>query len=80
MQLIATFATDDYTAWKADFDAHAEDRANAGLALMQLWRDADDTTRAVGLFEVRDRARAQEWLKVQQALGRGVTAQFVRTA
>ena len=27
MQLLATFPTPDYPAWKADFDAHAEDRA-----------------------------------------------------
>ena len=80
MQLLATFTTPDYRAWKADFVAHTEDRANAGLGLMQLWRDADDPTRAVVLFEVRDRTRALDWLKEQQALGRSVTAQFVRTA
>jgi hypothetical protein len=80
MQLLATFATPDYAAWKADFDAHAEDRANSGLSLMQLWRDADDPAQAVALFDVHNRAAAQDWLKVQAALGHGVTGRFVRTA
>ncbi len=80
MQLLATFPTPDYPAWKADFDAHAEDRANSGLTLMQLWRDADDPTRAVALFDVHNRAAAHDWLKTQAALGHGVTGQFVKTA
>ena len=80
MNLLATFSPPDYAAWKTDFDAHTEARAAAGLSLMQLWRDADDPARAVALFEVRDRARAEAWLKQQSALGHPVTTQFVKTA
>ncbi len=80
MQLLATFATPDYPAWKADFDAHTEDRATSGLTLMQLWRDADDPARAVALFDVHNRAAAQDWLKTQGALGHGIAGQFVKTA
>jgi hypothetical protein len=80
MHLLATFTPPDYTAWKADFDAHWEARDQAGLTLLQLWRGADDTSRVVALFEVADRPRAQAWLDRQSALHGGIAAQFVRTA
>ncbi len=80
MKLLATFPTPDYPASKADFDAHAEDSAAAGLTLMQLWRDADDPTRAVALFDVHSRPRAEQWLKAQSTVGQTITAQFVNTA
>ncbi|MCA0271472.1 MAG: hypothetical protein LCH69_05310 [Proteobacteria bacterium] len=80
MQLIVTFATSGFDAWKADYDAHSEARDNAGLTMMQMWRDADDGNRAVVLFEVSDRARVARWVKEQSALKGGITAQFLRTA
>lgn len=80
MQLIATFSTSGFDAWKADYDAHSEARDNAGLTMLQMWRDADDANRAVVLYEVSDRARAAQWVKEQTALKGGVTAQFLRTA
>lgn len=80
MQLIVTFDTAGFDAWKADYDAHSETRDNAGLTMMQMWRDADDGNRAVVLFEVNDRKRAEDWLRQQQALKGGASAQFLRTA
>ena len=80
MNLLATFPTPDYPTWKSDFDAHTETRAAAGLTLMQLWRDADDATHAVALFDVHNRAAAQDWLKAQATLGHAITARFVKTA
>ena len=80
MQLIVTFDTTGFDAWKADYDAHSETRNNAGLTMMQMWRDADDSNRAVVLFEVSDRKRAEDWLRQQKALKGGASAQFLKTA
>lgn len=80
MQLIVTFDTAGFDAWKADYDAHSETRDNAGLTMMQMWRDADDGNRAVVLFEVSDRARAAAWVKEQTALKGGISARFLKTA
>jgi hypothetical protein len=80
MQLFVRFETKGYEGWKADFDAHGEDRDQSGLMLLQLWRDADDTTLAYGLFEAHDRKAAQGWIDRQAALKGGVSAQFMRTA
>ena len=80
MHLIVTFSTGGFDAWKADYDAHAETRDAAGLTMLQMWRDADDMDRAVVLFEVSDRKRAEAWLHEQAALKGGVSGQFVKTA
>ncbi len=80
MQLIVQFSTGGFDAWKADYDAHAETRGQAGLTMLQMWRDADDPDRAVVLFEVHDRAKAETWLGQQSALKGGAAAQFLKTA
>ncbi|MBS0564933.1 MAG: hypothetical protein JSR87_10795 [Proteobacteria bacterium] len=80
MHLIVRFPPAPYPAWKADFDAHAEDRDQSGLGLLQLWRSADAPDRALALFEVHDRAAAQGWLDRQQALHGAIDADFVRPA
>ncbi len=60
MQLICEIDTGGFDAWKSGFDDRAEARGQAGLTMLQMWRDADDGARAVVLFEVHDRARAEE--------------------
>ena len=80
MHLIVTFATNGFDAWKADYEAHTETREAAGLTMLQMWRDADDTDHAVVLFEVSDRKRAEAWLHEQAALKGGVSGLFVKTA
>ena len=80
MQLLIDYATTDYAQWKAAFDRDAEERGDAGLSLMQIWRDADDPNTVTCLFQVNDRARAQAWLDRQAAFGAAPTARFVRTA
>ena len=47
MHLIATFSTNGFDAWKADYDAHSETRDAAGLTMLQMWRDADDTDQRI---------------------------------
>ena len=79
MNLIAHFTPASYDTWKSDFDAHMETRSNAGLTLLQLWRDADGNG-ATALFEVNDRKKAQAWLDNEAATDAPVEARFLRTA
>lgn len=80
MQLLCRFDTIDWPEWKATFDSDAEDRMNAGLTLMQLWRDADTPAAAVALFEVNDRAKADAWIARQAGFGAALRADFLETA
>ena len=79
MNLLTHHTPADYDAWKADFDAHSETRMQAGLTLMQLWRDADGTG-VTALFEVNDRKKAQAWVDAENQTDGPVTARFMRTA
>lgn len=79
MNLLTHHTPASYDAWKADFDAHAETRAQAGLTLMQLWRDVEGTG-VTALFEVNDRGRAQKWLDAESQTEGSVTGRFMRTA
>jgi hypothetical protein len=80
MQLLVTFTAPDYAAWQSAFDGHAEDRGQAGLTLLQIWRDADDPAAVLCLFEVNDRPRAQGWLDKEAGFGSAFTARFLRLA
>ena len=81
MQLICHADVPDYTAWKAAFDAEVENIEAAGLSTLQIWRNADQPSRVVVLFEVHDRGRVQTWLSKQNALGTGFSStEFVETA
>lgn len=59
-QLIANYQVTDYASFKAAFDADAEDRGNAGLSLLQLWRESGSS--AWALYSVSDADRAREYL------------------
>lgn len=80
MQMICDVTTGGFDAWKAGFDDRAEARGQAGLTVLQIWRDADDLSRAMILFEAQDRRRAEEWVRTETALHAPVTARFLRTA
>lgn len=87
MQMICHFEVTAFDAWKAAFDADAEARRDAGLGVLQIWRDADSTTHAFALLSVNDRARAGAWIERSSALtgddAGTVTAQsyfFIETA
>jgi len=80
MQLLIDYATTGYDAWKASFDDEAENRMQAGLTLMQIWREAGNANAVVCLFEVSDRTRAQAWLDKEAGLGATFTARFLNTA
>ena len=79
IQLLCQLDTADFPGWKRDFDAEATDRMEAGLTLLQMWRDADSRSRVLMLFEVNDRDRAQAWLDKEQGFGGPMTATFLKT-
>lgn len=68
MQLIAQYEVTDFTAWQTAFTADDESRRDAGLGILQIWRDADSSTRAFVLLSVNDRARANDWITRSNAL------------
>jgi hypothetical protein len=63
MQLLAHRKVSDYDAWRRVFYDDAEARGNAGLTLLQLWREADDPGRVWMLYEVSERGMAEEYLE-----------------
>jgi hypothetical protein len=79
MNLLTHHTPASYDAWKQDFDAHAETRRNAGLTLLQLWRNVDGNG-VTALFEVNDRKKAQAWVDREDQTNGPVTARFMRTA
>jgi hypothetical protein len=80
MQLLIDYTTASFPAWKAEFDADAENRMQAGLTLLQMWREADNPNAVACLFEVNDRARAQAWLDKEAGFGAAFPARFLKTA
>jgi hypothetical protein len=53
-------------------DSHAEDRANAGLTQLQMWREGTGTHWV--LHDVNDVARAKAWVDKETGLGHGPAA------
>ena len=63
MQLLVHLKVRDYDGWRRVFDDDAEARGNAGLTLLQLWRQVDDWNRVWMLYEVSERGMAEEYLE-----------------
>jgi hypothetical protein len=77
-QLLIQTSAPDYAAWKAAFDAEAENIAAASLNTLQIWKG--DQNAILVLFEVANRKNAEAWLAKQQALGHAYQSQFLQTA
>ncbi len=52
----------DFAAWKGGFDAHAGDRAAAGLTTRGVWRSEADSNEVVMVLDAGDVAKAKEFL------------------
>lgn len=48
----------DFEKWKHFFDSHTQQHLDAGLSLLNLWRDTSDLNNVFFLFEVSDKAKA----------------------
>ncbi len=67
-QLICHFEVTKFDDWQTAFNADGEARRDAGLGVLQIWRDADSTTHAFALLSVNDRSRAETWITRSNAL------------
>ena len=79
MQLLCQLDTNDFPGWKRDFDAEATERMEAGLTLLQMWRDADTRSRILMLFEVNDPPPPEALLRKEQGFGGPKQAHFLET-
>lgn len=59
-QILVHYRIADHAGFKTAFDADAEDRAHAGLTLLQLWREGAGSVWA--LYSAGDAARARDYL------------------
>lgn len=82
-QMIAHYAVDDFATFKKKFDDDAENRGNAGMSTLQLWRE--NTNSAWALFQIADAGATRAYLDGNAAVFNslaGVTAleyHFVET-
>ncbi|MFB2531101.1 hypothetical protein ACEYYA_02935 [Paracoccus sp. p3-h83] len=85
MQLIARYDIADYDRWKAAFNGQSEALGQAGLSVLQIWRE-DGAARVFVLYQLSDRGRAEKALAAMGdliAAAGGVSASeyhYVRTA
>jgi hypothetical protein len=49
----------DFSAWKPVYDAHLAAREAAGLRELRVWRNVEDTTEVVLLFEAKNLGTAR---------------------
>ena len=61
----------DFERWKSVFASHAEAHRSAGLLLQGVWRERDRANEVFFLFEVRDPAKAREFIRAPEAAAAG---------
>ena len=59
-QIIARYDIADYGQFRTEFDADAEDRGNASLSVLQIWREGEN--RVWVLYQIADGKRAMAYL------------------
>lgn len=59
-QLIARYDISDYAQFRTEFDADSEDRGNASLSVLQIWREGE--ARVWVLYQIADGKRAMDYL------------------
>ena len=59
-QMIAHYTVADFAAFRSQFDQDAEDRGNASLSVLQIWREGN--ARVWVLYQIADGKRALAYL------------------
>ena len=86
MQCLVRNEIDSYDAWRNAYDDDADDRAQSGLSLLQIWREDGAPNTVWLLYEVSDRARAKTYfvglahVHARQGGVRSTERHFVQTA
>ena len=61
----------DFMKWKAVFDTHLEAQDDAGLRLVNMWRQVEDSNNVFFLFDVVDEKKATQFLTNPEAAKAG---------
>ena len=64
--VLARHKVADFGQWKTAYENDASAREAAGLKNLHLWRNEDDPTDIILLFEASDMAKAKEFLGSSQ--------------
>ena len=64
----------DFPKWKKIFDSHAKAHREAGLFLLDFWRDIEEPNNLFFLFEVKDIAKARVFINNPEAAAAGKAA------
>ena len=57
----------DFQQWKRSFDSHANAHHEAGLYLLDIWRNLEDRHEVFFTFEVRDLNKARAFISAPAA-------------
>lgn len=60
-QIIARYDIADYAQFRTEFDEDSEDRSNASLSVLQIWREGE--RRVWVLYQIADGKRAMDYLE-----------------
>lgn len=62
MQLLVRNDVKDFDTWKTEFDNGHEGLMNAGLGVLQIWREAGNSGRVWYLLDVNDSDKARAYM------------------
>ncbi|WP_045387437.1 hypothetical protein [Falsirhodobacter sp. alg1] len=79
MHLLLQIDTTDYDGWKSQWDGDAENRSNAGMTQLQIWRGVDTPGRVFALMDVHNPDNAKAWIAKETSFGGTMTATFLKT-
>jgi hypothetical protein len=71
MYLLCRNRVRDFDAWKAVFDTKLEAAQEAGLTLVDLWREVGDPDNAFFLFEIESVERAEAFMAAPESVEAG---------
>jgi hypothetical protein len=60
--VINTHETADFNAWKQQFDSGAENRARAGINVLNVYRDMENSNKVTVISEVADKETAHAFI------------------
>jgi hypothetical protein len=65
---------EDYARWRRVFDSHAAAHRAAGLHLVNIWRDLDDSNNIYFLFNIESLERARAFVSAPEAAESGAVS------